>query len=72
MLPEGPRKPLQAGLTDTPVERRRNRLAPAACSTCGRDELRVLLRTDYVVYFRCEHCLKMWSVPKPGEERFGT
>jgi hypothetical protein len=72
MLPEGPRKPLQAGLTGLPVERRRNRLAPAPCSTCGRDELRVMLRTEYVVYFRCERCLKMWSTPKPDVQQFGT
>jgi hypothetical protein len=30
-----------------------------------------MLRTDYVVYFRCEHCLRVWSVAKPGEQ-FGT
>jgi len=72
-LPEGPRKPLNATLsrTDVPVERRHDRLVPAPCSACGRNELRVMLRTDYVVYFRCEHCMKMWSVPKPGEQ-FGT
>jgi hypothetical protein len=38
---------------------------------CGRDDLRVMLRTDYVVYFRCEHCRTVWSVAKPGEQ-FGT
>jgi len=37
----------------------------------GADDLRVMLRTDYVVYFRSEHCLQMWSVAKPGEQ-FGT
>ena len=26
--------------------------------------MRVTLRTDYVVYFRCELCMKMWSVAK--------
>ena len=30
-----------------------------------------MLRTDYVVYFRCEHCAQVWSVAKPGEQ-FGT
>jgi hypothetical protein len=37
----------------------------------GADDLRVMLRTDYVVYFRSEHFLQMWSVAKPGEQ-FGT
>ena len=74
MLPEGTRKPLNATLsrTDVPVERRHGRLVPAPCVACGRDNLRVMLRTDYVVYFRCEHCAQVWSVAKPGCEQFGT
>jgi hypothetical protein len=72
MLPDPPRRPLDATLSNTPADRRRNRLAPAPCSACGRDELRVMLRTDYVVYFRCEGCMKLWSVAKPGSEQFGT
>ena len=73
MLPDPPRKPLGATLsrTDVTVERRSNRLVPAPCGACGRNELRALLRTDYVVYFRCEHCAHVWSVAKPGEQ-FGT
>jgi hypothetical protein len=52
---------------------RQNRVAPAPCSACGHDEVRVMLRTAYVLYLRCEHCLSMWTVPKPGFERqFGT
>ena len=71
--PEVPRKPINATLSRTAVrvERRGHRLVPAPCAACGRDDLRVMLRTDYVVYFRCEHCLQVWSVAKPGEE-FGT
>ena len=74
MLPDPPRKPIDATLsrTDVRLERRGNRLVPAPCSACGGDELRVMLRTDYVVYFRCDHCAKVWSVAKPGEPMFGT
>jgi hypothetical protein len=74
MLPDGRRKPISATLsrTDVPVERRANRLVPAPCVACGRNDLRVMLRTDYVVYFRCEHCAHVWSVAKPGCEQFGT
>ena len=71
MPSEPSRKPHKATLDGRPGDRRRNRLAPGPCSRCGRDDLRVMLRTDYVVYFRCEHCLQMWSVAKPGEQ-FGT
>ena len=73
MLPDGPRQPLKATVSrsDAPLERRGNRLVPTPCTACGRDELRVMLRTDYVVYFRCEHCAQVWSVAKPGEQ-FGT
>ena len=74
MLPEGPRKPIHATLSRTAVrvERRGNRLVPAPCAACGRDDLRVMLRTDYVVYFRCDSCAQVWSVAKPGCEQFGT
>jgi hypothetical protein len=72
MPSEPSRKPHKATLGGLPgADRRLNRLAPGLCSRCGRDDLRVMLRTDYVVYFRCEHCLQMWSVAKPGEQ-FGT
>ena len=73
MLPDPPRKPVNATLsrTDLPIERRGDRLVPAPCAACGHDDLRVMLRTDYVVYFRCEHCAQVWSVAKSGEQ-FGT
>ena len=57
--------------TKVSLERRGNRLVPAPCRACGRDELRALLRTDYLVYFRYEYCAQVWSVAKPGD-RFGT
>jgi hypothetical protein len=74
MLPEGPRKPIPATLsrTDVRIERRGNRLVPTPCAACGRDQLRVMLLTDYVVYFRCEHCAQVWTVAKPGRQQFGT
>jgi hypothetical protein len=72
MLPEGPRQPLHARLTGTPADRRLNRLEPPACEFCGRDDVRVTLRTEYVLYFRCQSCLGVWSVAKPDRLQFGT
>jgi hypothetical protein len=72
MPPDVPRTPLRAATSGTPGERRLNRLKPPPCPTCHRDDSRVTLRTDYVLYFLCEHCLSVWSVPKPGHERYGT
>ena len=72
MLPKPVRKPLRATLSGTPGERRRNRLKPPPCSACDRDETSVAVRTDYVLYLRCEHCGAVWNVPKPGHEQFGT
>jgi hypothetical protein len=63
-------RPIRAGLT--PGERRMNRLKPPPCSTCGQDHCRVTLRTDYYLYLRCEQCGSVWSVTKPGYERYGT
>ena len=66
MPSEPPRKPQKATLRGLPGERRRNRLAQGPCSRGERDDLRVMLRTDYVVYFRCEH----WSADvERGEAR---
>ena len=67
-----PRRNLCAAISGTPGDRRLNRLKPPTCSECGHDDSRVTVRTDYVVYFRCEYCLRVWSVPKPGHERYGT
>jgi hypothetical protein len=65
MLPDGPRRPLNATLTG-PAERRHDRLVLAACTKCGNDAaLRVMLRTPYVLYVRCERCVVMWTVSKP-------
>ena len=74
MLPDPPRKPIDATLpgTDVRPERRANRLVAPPCSACGRDRLRAILRTDYVVYFRCDDCGNVRSIAKPGEQMFGT
>jgi hypothetical protein len=72
MLPDPPPKLLSASLRDTPEERRQHRLAPDPCAACGH-KVHVMLRTPYVLYMRCDRCLAMWSVAKPGYEReFGT
>jgi hypothetical protein len=71
MSSETTRKPLSATLRTTTEERRHTRLTPDPCATCGNDQ-RVMLRTDYVLYLRCDRCLTMCTVPKPGQERFGT
>jgi hypothetical protein len=72
MLPDVPRRPLHATLTSTTGERRQNRWEPDPCPACGHDQIRVMLRTAYVLYLRCERCLAMQTVPKPGHEEFGT
>jgi hypothetical protein len=72
MLPDGPRQQLRATLGDTSAERRHDRLQPLPCSACGHDS-RVMLRTEYVRYFRCDRCSAMCSMAKPEHaERFGT
>ena len=53
------------------LDRRQNRLAPALCPVCGRANLVVKLRTEYVLHLRCEHCRTMCSVPKPGYRQAG-
>jgi hypothetical protein len=72
LLPDAPRQPIKAKLTDSPGERRLERLQPRPCSACGYAVARVMLRTDYVIYFRCDRCSAMWSMPKPGMAAFGT
>ena len=63
-------KPLPATLRDTPGE---TVVLPDQCAVCGHNDLTVMLRTTYVVYVRCERCLTMRTVARPGYEReFGT
>jgi hypothetical protein len=66
MLPEGPRRPLDATLTSRVAERRRDRVVLDVCTTCGDGTaLRVMLRTPYFLYVRCERCVVMWTIEKP-------
>ena len=47
------------------LDRRRNRLALPGCPECGEEEPRVLMRTDFVLYVRCEACAVVWTVWRP-------
>lgn len=60
------RKGLPLSPPDPLADRRRQRLELPPCPECSSDDVRVMTRTDYVVYIRCEQCLHLWSVPKPG------
>ena len=71
MLPDVPRHPIQATLPATSYERRHTRLTLAPCSACGHAS-RVMLRTPYVLYVRCDQCLRMRTVAKPGQEWLGS
>jgi hypothetical protein len=72
MLSQGQREPLYATLPSGPTERRQERLRLAPCAACGQENhLRVMLRTPYFLYVRCERCVIMWTVPKPGPQLFG-
>jgi hypothetical protein len=53
-------------------DRRQNQLLLPACSVCKHEDPRVTVRTDYVLYLRCDHCGSVWSVPKPGHQLLGT
>jgi hypothetical protein len=54
-------------------ERRINRLPLPPCSACHTTtHLRVVSRTDYVLYVRCGHCLEVWSLPKPDVRQMGS
>ena len=72
MFPKRIGKSVPASQSRSPSERRRNRLKPPSCSACGHDDTRVTVRTDYVLYFRCEQCAAVWCAAKPGHRLFGT
>ncbi len=72
MLADAPRHPTHTTPTDGPEERRQNGFRPDPCSGCGHDQVRIMLHTEYVLYVRCERCLTMHTVPKPGQARFGA
>jgi hypothetical protein len=70
MLPEISRQPIKAKLDDSPgdVQMRPDR----PCSACGHPVSRAMLRTEHVVYFRCDRCSSMWSEANPAVRAFGT
>jgi hypothetical protein len=47
------------------LDRRRDRLTLPPCPECAREEPRVLMRTDWVLYLRCSACRTVWSESKP-------
>lgn len=53
-----------------PLERRERRVPEPPCPVCGGEQVAVVTRTDYVLYFRCAACAAVWSVPKPGRAFF--
>ena len=72
MLPNPSRKPLPATLPVVRGDRRLDRLTPPRCDVCGQASTHVTVRTDWVLYLRCEYCGAVWNVPKPGCEQYGT
>ncbi len=53
------------------IERRKNRLVIPPCLECGAErDLRVTVRTDYVIYVRCGRCGYVWSETKPNAPSF--
>jgi hypothetical protein len=52
--------------TDGSSDRRTaNRLPETPCPHCAGLRVRGVVRTTYVVYFRCEGCAHVWVVDKP-------
>jgi uncharacterized Zn finger protein len=44
-----------------------NRAADPPCPKCAESQqARAVVRTDYVVYFRCARCGQTWILPKPA------
>jgi transcription elongation factor Elf1 len=57
-------------VSETLIERRKNRLVIPPCLECGAEQdIRVTVRTDYVIYVRCGTCGFVWSEAKPGVPR---
>src|SRR5215208_2581542 len=68
-LPDKPPCPLAATLRDTIAERRQHRLRLGPCSACNHHQVSVMLRTEYVLHLRCDGCLSIRTVMKPGFEK---
>ena len=69
-------KPVEAGgskpdstasrMNNMMIERRApNRLATTPCPHCAGLSVRGVVRTAYVVYFRCHGCAHVWVVDRP-------
>jgi uncharacterized Zn finger protein len=53
-------------------DRRNKRLTLPPCSQCETAEkIKVVVRTDYVLYLRCHGCGNFWSVRKPAGRPMG-
>jgi hypothetical protein len=72
MLPDATRKPLRATLMGNEGDHCQKRLAQPPCSSCGHVSTRVMLRTECVLYFRCDRCRALWSLPRHTHVAFGT
>ena len=57
--------PVSGPLVMVKLDRRRDRLALPGCPECARTQPGVLMRTDWVLYLRCDACRAVWSVSKP-------
>jgi len=64
--------PRQSSLRPVTVERRKITFNPLPCVFCKSSETEVVVRTDYVLYIRCQNCFHSWSVLQPGQEPAGT
>jgi hypothetical protein len=52
---------------DARIDRRANRPPLPPCPKgCGNAAIRVMTRVRHALYLRCERCLHLWSVLKPG------
>jgi len=53
-------------LSPRPDRRNGARVVLSPCPLCAREDSRVVVRTDYVLYARCDRCANVWSITKPG------
>lgn len=54
------------------AERRHRRLDPGLCTECDcNGPRRVVVRTDYVLYARCDACGALAVLQKPGVTQLG-
>jgi hypothetical protein len=67
MASQTSRPPVSTWNPSTFDRRSATRLVPPPCPQCA-GSVRVVSRTDYVLYLRCQ-CAYLWSTPKPGGYR---